>query len=258
MGGLQAMLASQEMPDDQLKTIWGHTFATCHHLPQAPLTWRTELIKPWAKIPLSLKDWKHRAFGQHQRLDFLTLPEPWTWAKRDCQGQGRKMALGALSPQPSFEPHIPTPSQRDLVRGVPWPIWSLSFVVKGRCRLEEGRPQSGEQRRPGFGRSYLPKNDLRLLSAKQKSISHTDLVKPPNVFWMEFCFSCTQPTPLFEVGCFASRTQFHFLFLEVLACVKWAFTQVLKRKPFSSGKWNKVVPLQSWGKYIICNNKLGS
>ena len=64
----------------------------------------------------------------------------------------------------------------------------------------------------------FPKNDLRLLSAKQKSISVTDLVKPPNVFGMEFCFSCTKPILPFEVGGFASRMQFR-VFLEVLACV---------------------------------------
>lgn len=96
------------------------------------------------------------------------------------------MALGALSPELLCEPHIPAP------RPPPREIGSEVYlgqsevclsVVKGRCRLEEGRPQSGEQRRPGgFGGSYFPKNDLHLLSAKQKSISHTNLVKPPNVF----------------------------------------------------------------------------
>lgn len=106
----------------------------------------------------------------------------------------------------------------------------------------------------------FPKKDLRLLSAKQKSISPTGLVEPVSVFWMEFCFFCTQPILQFGVGCFASRMQFHFLFLKVLACVNFGghSHKYYKENAFSSGSWNKVMPLQSHCRYRICNNKFAS
>ena len=109
----------------------------------------------------------------------MTLQEAWTWASRACEGQAQQEhGIGALSPG-LLVPHIPSFS-----RG----IWSEMYLgasevclsgIPGRGGLGKWRPSRG---RENWFRWYFSQNDVRFLSAKQKSISHRRPVELLSVF----------------------------------------------------------------------------
>lgn len=100
----------------------------------------------------------------------------------------------------------PTPLLFSLGSNLTYTLANPKFFLKSHS------PVDGKRRPPGG--DELLENELCLLSAKEKkkkkSISPTDLVKSPNVFEMEFSFSCMQTFASFEVGCFARKMRFHF------------------------------------------------
>lgn len=133
--------------------------------------------------------------------------------------QGQENGTGALSPGLLLELHVPRLFPEGC--GQRCTLANQKFIfLESQPKVDwaNGDPVGGGPGRTGFvGTS--PRMICAFCQQNKKSISHPHLVESLNVFWMEFCFFCMQPIPSFEVGCFAIRMQFHFLFLEVLACV---------------------------------------
>lgn len=124
------------------------------------------------------------------------------------------MALGALSPELLLEPHKPAPP-----RGIWSETWSLgqsdSLSFWSQRQIQTGRrktPQRGGDRR-GLVSVGLPQE------WSVPSVSKTE--KHPTHRFREASKRVVNGILLlfFEVGCSASRMQFHVSFLEVLACV---------------------------------------
>lgn len=130
-------------------------------------------------------------------------------------------------------------------------------VVPGRGGLGKWRPR-------GAGRTGLGGTSPRMICAfcqQNKKVSVTGIQWSCSECseWNSAFSACNQFLRL-KLDALQSRMQFHFFVPRGfgLCWLKWALTQVLKRKAFSSGKWNKVAPLQSLGRCIICNNKFAS